>query len=539
MNDQHFANIRKTNVKILLFLCNWGAHAAFQTLQDQRQPIPDEIHMVRVPCAGRIDRAMLLKAFSQGADGVALMGCEPGTCRYGSGTATSQRNTEDVKRTLDILGIGGQRMCYATFLPEQSQEMLNFLQDFCTEIRKLGHSGIEPAVGTPLADLTEQRQKAQELLNLYDIHACQDCGKCSSACPLALIGKPFSPRAIASALITGTIHQAEIQENIWSCLTCGICYERCPSAVNFPAFIKEMRHIYRQAALPDQEAHGGFFHSLTRSMASPAIETKRWHDLPADIRIDPHSPVLFFGGCAPYYDIFFSKHSDVQTSRILFDSLRLLNFFDITPRLLPDERCCGHDLLWSGDQENFSRLARLNVEKFHDLGIETVITSCPECFMTLHTTYAEHGFEPRFKVVHLYDFLEEQIDKGAVGFRPLERKITFQDSCRLGRLENRADLPRKLLKRLKVRQYKEMKESGKASICCGNCAWTGCDSYSKAMQVKRLQQAHATGSDLLVTACPKCQIHLKCAMEDPFRREELSIELTDLTSLIAQTICWE
>ncbi len=55
-----------TKLNILLFLCNWGAHAAFLTLQDQRRPIPDEIRMVRTPCTGRIDRAMMLKAFCQG-----------------------------------------------------------------------------------------------------------------------------------------------------------------------------------------------------------------------------------------------------------------------------------------------------------------------------------------------------------------------------------------------------------------------------------------------------------------------------------------
>ena len=64
-----------------------------------------------------------------------------------------------------------------------------------------------------------------------------------------------------------------------------------------------------------------------------------------------------------------------------------------------------------------------------------------------------------------------------------------------------------------------MRDHGMAAICCGNCAWTGCDSYSKALQVKRLQQAKETGSDLLVTACPKCQIHLRCAMEDPILRQ--------------------
>ncbi len=528
-----------SNLKIILFLCNWGAHAAFQTLQDQRRPIPDEIHMVRTPCAGRIDRAMLLKAFSMGADGVALVGCEPGTCRYGSGTASSQRNTQDLCRILDILGVGGDRMRYAAFLPEQAEDLLRFLQAFAADIQELGQAGIKAAPVVPIPDGNIRKSDLQHLVTDYDIHACQDCGKCSSACPLALIGKTFSPRAIASAVITGGIYAEGVQENVWSCLTCGLCYNRCPSAVDFPSFIKDLRHIYRQAELPDQEVHGGFFHSLMRTMTSKEVKPRRWDNLPEDIRIDPQSTTLFFGGCAPYYDIFFAKHSDVQTSKIMVDSLRLLNFFDVAPRLLADERCCGHDLLWSGDKENFDRLAHLNVDRLHELGIETVITTCPECYMTLHTTYKEQGLEPRFKVVHLYDFLEEQIDKGAVGFKPLDRKITFQDSCRLGRLEKRAELPRKLLKRLKAVKFEEMKETGAAAICCGNSAWTGCDAYSKAMQVKRLEQVQATGSDLLITACPKCQIHLNCAMEDPFRREQLKVEMMDLTSVIAQTICWE
>ena len=526
-------------LNILLFLCNWGAHAAFLSLQDHRRPIPNEIRMVRTPCTGRIDRAMMLKAFAKGADGVALVGCEPGTCRYGSGTATSQRNTQDVQKVLDIMGLGSERLRFAAFLPEETEEMLFFLQEFSENIRRLGPAGVESAPVEPVPDPTACKQELQQLVSTYDIHACQDCGKCSSACPLALIGKPFSPRAIASAVITGGIHAPGVQENAWSCLTCGICYERCPSAVNFPAFIKELRHLYRQTELPGREVHGGFFHSLMRSMASPEIVPKRWTGLPEEIRTDPQSPILFFGGCAPYYDVFFGKRMEVETNRILLDSLRLLNFFDVTPRLLSDERCCGHDLLWSGDKENFMRLARLNVDKLNQLGIETVITTCPECYLTLHTTYAEQGLEPKYKVVHLYDFLEEQLDKGAVGFEPFDHAITFQDSCRLGRLAGQIDLPRKLLKRLKPKQFVEMKESGKASVCCGNCAWTGCDSYSKAMQVKRLEQAHATCSDLVVTACPKCQIHLKCAMEDPFRREQLSIELMDLTSVIAQTIRWE
>lgn len=96
-----------------------------------------------------------------------------------------------------------------------------------------------------------------------------------------------------------------------------------------------------------------------------------------------------------------------------------------------------------------------------------------------------------------------------------------------------------LIKRLKADSFQEMRDSKAAAICCGNSAWTGCDSFSKALQVKRLRQAHDTGSNLLVTACPKCQIHLQCAMEDPFLGKELKMEMMDLTGLLAKTICWE
>ena len=101
-------NIMELN--IILFLCNWGPHAAYQTLQDSASEIPAEIKMVRIPCTGRISKALLLKPFELGADGVALVGCEPGTCRYGMGTDTAQKNEEDTRSMLELLGLGKDRL---------------------------------------------------------------------------------------------------------------------------------------------------------------------------------------------------------------------------------------------------------------------------------------------------------------------------------------------------------------------------------------------------------------------------------------------
>jgi Fe-S oxidoreductase/coenzyme F420-reducing hydrogenase delta subunit len=521
-----------------MFICNWAPHAAFQALQDAGAPIPDEVRMIRVPCTGRISKSLLFRAFEMGADGVALVGCEPGSCRYGSGTQVANRNVTDTRGMIELLGMGRERLRWAAFLPEESASLLNFLEEFRRDVAEMGKSPVKPPA--PREEIsTDQADLAGQFMTTHDIYACQDCGKCSSACPLTLVGKPFSPRAMASAVIAGSLDSPTVARDAWSCLTCGLCYDRCPSAVDFPGFIRDMRQIHRGSGKGSHEAHGGFFHSLMRAMASPALKTKHWPTLPDDLRVDQNAKVLFFGGCAPYFDTYFKNHLGTRTSDILFDSIRLLNFFDIHPAILEDERCCGHDLLWSGDRENFLELAKLNVAAIEAAGIEEVITSCPECYRTISHDYPAHGIEPGFKVTHLHDVLEREIGKGAVGFEEIDRKLTFQDPCRMSRFEGRPDLPRKLLARLRPKEFKEMRESGVSALCCGNCAWTGCDSYSKALQVKRLRQARDTGADLLVTACPKCQIHLRCAMEDPFLGGDLEMEMMDLTTVLAKTIRWE
>ncbi|MBW2284820.1 MAG: hydrogenase iron-sulfur subunit [Deltaproteobacteria bacterium] len=526
-----------TDFKIVFFVCNWGPHAAYQTLQDTEADIPGEVSMVRIPCSGRISKALLFKPFEMGADGVALIGCESGTCRYGSGTLNAQTNVEDTRGILELLGLGENRLRFATFMPDESAPLLKFMTEFRDEIMSLGKSPVTPPAKTPA--FSDIRDQVKQVVAAHDVYACQDCGKCSSACPLTLVGKPFSPRAIANSIIAGDIGSEQLLKDVWSCLTCGLCYDRCPSAVNFPQFIREIRILMKQAGFTGLDVHGGFLQSLMRTMASEDLNIRHWDWLPDDIRLDPQSKRVFFGGCAPYFDLFFRKYLGVKTRSILEDSLRLLNFFDIFPSVFDGERCCGHDVLWSGDRENYLRLAKLNAETMHDAGIEELITACPECYWTFSRDYPEQGVEVNFKVTHLYDLLESEIDKGAVGFKNLDRKITFQDPCRLSQLQDRSGLPRKLISRLDTAGFTEMKDYGASGICCGNSAWIGCDSFSKALQVKRLGQAHDTGSDLLVTACPKCQIHLRCAMEDPFRGEELDMEVADLTNVLARTIQWE
>lgn len=521
--------------KIILFCCNWGPHAAFLNLQDRREDIPREIKMVRIPCSGRISKALLFKPFEMGADGVVLMGCASGSCRYGSGTASAIKNTEETREVMSLMGLGKNRLRLENFLPDQSDELLKFLKDFVAEIKETGKSPIRASES--LWEDSKEPETPEEIIAAHDVYSCQDCGKCTSACSLALAGKPFSPRAIAGDIIAGRADTPEVRDSVNACLTCGVCYERCPSAVNFPEFIKDMRAYYHRRSMTKEPSHGGFFQSMMRAMTSEELKPRRWGYLTESLKTGKDSPVLFFGGCAVYFDLFFDEFLKVKTRKILRDSIRLLNFFDIEPNVMEDERCCGHDLLWSGDRDNFIKLARLNAKAIEETGAEELITACPECYHTLLNDYSRHGIKLPVRITHMHEFLDREISKGAVGFRPLDKKVTFQDSCRQSRFNNMADLPRKLISKFARENSDKLTPS--ITSCCGNSAWTGCDSFSKAMQVKRIKEAKSTGSELLVTACPKCQIHLRCAMEDALRGPELEMEMIDITTAIADTIYWE
>ena len=82
----------------------------------------------------------------------------------------------------------------------------------------------------------------------------------------------------------------------------------------------------------------------------------------------------------------------------------------------------------------------------------------------------------------------------------------------------------------------EMARSRMSALCCGTQAWMNCGTINKQIQSERLREAAATGADLMLTFCPKCQIHLKCALHDQKLGEELKVEIEDVVSFAARAL---
>ena len=100
------------------------------------------------------------------------------------------------------------------------------------------------------------------------------------------------------------------------------------------------------------------------------------------------------------------------------------------------------------------------------------------------------------------------------------------------------DPPRNVIKSIPEVDLLEMERNRENALCCGVNSWLNCGTLSKQTQLERLQEAKATGAEWLVTACPKCLIHLKCALDGelPIKRSKVNIKINDLPVLVAKAL---
>jgi len=270
-------------------------------------------------------------------------------------------------------------------------------------------------------------------------------------------------------------------------------------------------------------------------MAKGGTQQNRMDWLTEDLKTESKKgDVFYWTGCTMYYDAFFADFR-VTTLEGTRAAVRLLNRLAIKPVVSAEERCCGHDLLWNGDRKNFALLAEHNVKLVADSGAELLVTSCAECLRTWKVDYEPFFERKPPRIMHLTEFLAEHVPELSFGAGG-QRTVTFQDPCRLGRHLGIYDPPRQMLKALPGVELAEMQRSGPAAMCCAGGTWSNCDRYAKLIQVQRLREARATGAEVLATACPKCQVHFRCAMKDPNLGGEIEIEIRDVTELMADAL---
>ncbi|MGB2987782.1 MAG: (Fe-S)-binding protein [Phycisphaerae bacterium] len=367
--------------------------------------------------------------------------------------------------------------------------------------------------------------------------ACYDCGKCTATCPISRIGGDYSPRRHVLATNLGQREAiVDSSGNLFTCLTCSLCDRRCPADVRYTQLVQKLRELSHREGVEPNCPHGGALQSVMRMMAAGGTQQDRLDWLSDDLKIEPKKgEVFYWTGCTMYYDAFFPDFK-VTTLEGTRAAVRLMNKLDVVPVVSPEERCCGHDLLWNGDRKSFELLAKHNVKLVADSGAEVLVVSCAECLRTWKIDYEPffEGNPPR--IMHITEFLAIRLPEMKFKTNSRQRRVTYQDPCRLGRHLGIYEPPREMLTALPGVELAEMRRSGPAAMCCAGGTWSNCDRFAKQIQVARLREARATGADVLVTACPKCQIHYRCAMKDPNLGGDIEIEMRDVAEMVAEAL---
>ena len=365
------------------------------------------------------------------------------------------------------------------------------------------------------------------------VRLCLDCGKCTVVCPVAQCDPDFNPRLIAQRRL-GRRKNSPQDDTIWSCLSCHLCVERCNYRVAFPEFISALRWEARNMGYEVKCSHGGALQALMHMMARQELRQDRLGWLPQEVTLSNDCDTLFFIGCAPYFDAIFS---DLSLSLLegVKAALKLLNRAQIPFKLLDNERCCGHDLFLQGDREGFLGVARANMEEFARHNVRKIITSCPECYYTLKVDWPKFLGDTGIQVLHLTEVIAPLVQSGSLKLGKLGKRATYHDPCALGRCSGLYDEPRNVLRAVVGLELAEMEQSRDKSLCCGASPWSHCGAVNRRVQERLLAQAEATGAELLVTACPKCQIHLRCAQKAGDGKVP-QLDINDLATVLVQSL---
>jgi len=398
---------------------------------------------------------------------------------------------------------------------------------------------------------------------LLDTDACTMCGRCTSVCPAHATGKPLDPREIV--LKTGEVMAAtaahapggrvspplgtdsEITiganslferisaEEVWSCTSCKACDEICPVNIEILDKILDMRR-YLSLMESNFPAELGNAYRAMENQGNPwgmnQAERADWAtDLEVSV-VDPgdafNHEYLYWVGCAGSFD---DKNKKVTQSMA-----KLLRRAGIDVAVLgPSEMCTGDSARRSGNEYLFQMLAMPNVEMLNGMGVKKIITQCPHCFNTLANEYPQLG--GTYEVIHHTQLLEQLIDDGRldVSNATLEERITYHDSCYLGRHNDVYLAPRKVVASIKGIEVVEMSRNGTKGMCCGAGGarmWME-ESIGTKVNDERAREALSTGATRVATACPFCYIMLDDGVkgagveEDQVRVGDIAIHLLE------------
>ncbi len=237
--------------------------------------------------------------------------------------------------------------------------------------------------------------------------------------------------------------------------------------------------------------------------------------------------ILFWIGCAGSYD---ERYKKVTKAFV-----KILNKLDINFAVLGEEESCSGDpARRAGNEYLFQLQAFSNIDTLNKYDIKKVITMCPHCFNTLKNEYPELGGS--YEVIHHTEFLNELLESGKLATKKINKKITYHDSCYLGRGNKIYKAPRKLIESV-TDNLKEMKRNKENGLCCGaggSQIFKESEEGKVEINIERIKEIQEVNPETVVAACPFCMTMLG----DGLKETNLypGIEVKDISEIIEENL---
>ncbi|HZF65680.1 MAG TPA: (Fe-S)-binding protein [Chitinophagaceae bacterium] len=241
--------------------------------------------------------------------------------------------------------------------------------------------------------------------------------------------------------------------------------------------------------------------------------------------------VLFWVGCAGSFD--------QRAQGITKAFATILDKVGISFAILgKEEMCTGDPARRAGNEFLFQMMAYQNIQVLNNYEVKKIVTACPHCFNILKNEYPELG--GNYEVLHHTAFLQQLINDGKIVLKDATafkgKKITYHDSCYLGRGNNIYEAPRKVLEALDA-ELVEMKRCGKNGFCCGaggSQMFKEEEPGHKRVNLERSEEAINTGADIIAAACPFCNTMLMDGVKGA--EKEAQVQVLDVAELIAKSL---
>ncbi len=429
-------------------------------------------------------------------------------------------------------------------------------------------------------------------LQLIDLYACVECGRCTSMCPATGTGKMLSPMdlilklrdhltnhgasvtskqpwvpgflfaktqgnqlalsaagsgaqesAAAAVYNPSLIGEVITEEEIWACTTCRNCEDQCPVMNEHVEKIVDLRRYLvltegklnpdAQRAIQNIERQGNPW-GLNRK------ERENWRDAAEGVTIPTVKEASKAGEEFDYLFWVGSMGSyDNRSQKIAIAFARLLNEASVKFAILGSkEKNSGDTVRRLGNEFLFQELAVKNIEEMEKNDVKKIVTIDPHAYNTFKNEYPDFGLTA--EVYHHTELLAKLVAEGRLVPKfTVNETITYHDSCYLGRYNEVYEPPRAILKSIPGVKLVEMERNRERGMCCGaggGLMWLEEETGTR-INVARTEQALAVSPTVISSGCPYCLTMLSDGTKA--KEVETQVKTYDVAELLAKAVCGE